>query len=604
MSRQIHGDALRVAVGVFCLLLGALVLVAPHKLADPSFDLIRPMAPVLGVMLISGGMMLVGTSLLGVARPLFVTAHIAAATPLVTFGIGYLAASNWHGALLLLATAAWTLVAAALPPRSAAEGQRSINLLALSLGSIALGFGASIVFEGAADGLAPNGPLAIVWFGAIFVAGGLGVLLAQAPRLRGMAVSVTAKVVLGLIFLAHAVFVALPAEATLGVLYLGLFGTALILLPWMRRRTIVDASSLQAQLAVALLGITVVAVTSMIAVLGAREERSTVAAQLTVNQALAEALSANVAEYVRHHQQALAALANTPGLATMSPEQQTALLRSTISSFPEVVSLSTFDARGRAIARGDGRPLSDATSDWMLSVVSGKRAPLLTTISQLVGRPVFASAAALRDERGRVVGIATIVVESSHLVELLDRSSISSIAVFIVDQSGIVIGHSRDEVAQERPSYAWRESVQHLLSGTEAAGSTIDQDAGDQLLAGYARVDEIGWGVVVERPASVALAEARTSREIAYGLLMLAILTAAAIGVVISRRVTLPLETLSASVERFAEGDPAAPVPTGGTSEVRALARAFVALRRRLAERTAEREQALQTVRATEETLR
>ena len=34
VSRGFHGDALRVAVGLFCLLLGALVLVAPHKLVD------------------------------------------------------------------------------------------------------------------------------------------------------------------------------------------------------------------------------------------------------------------------------------------------------------------------------------------------------------------------------------------------------------------------------------------------------------------------------------------------------------------------------------------------------------------------------------------
>jgi PAS domain S-box-containing protein len=57
-------------------------------------------------------------------------------------------------------------------------------------------------------------------------------------------------------------------------------------------------------------------------------------------------------------------------------------------------------------------------------------------------------------------------------------------------------------------------------------------------------------------------------------------------------------------VERLAEGDATAPIPNGCASEVRALARAFTALRDRLAERTTEREEALRSARATEEALR
>ena len=69
-------------IGLFCLLLGSLILVAPHKLAGASFEAVQPVAPALGVLLISGGMMLVGTSLLGVSRPLFMAAHLVIAVAL------------------------------------------------------------------------------------------------------------------------------------------------------------------------------------------------------------------------------------------------------------------------------------------------------------------------------------------------------------------------------------------------------------------------------------------------------------------------------------------------------------------------------------------
>jgi PAS domain S-box-containing protein len=604
MSRGTHGDALRVAVGLFCLLLGALILVAPHKLDTQGLEAVRSFAPVLGVLLITGGMMLIGTCLLGVPKLLFVAAHLLAAVPLAIFGISDLSVNNWHGALLAVATAAWTLMAAAFPNDAGVEDARSLNLLALMLATIATIFGLGVVIQTGLDPIRAPQPALFATYGALLAVGGLLLLATQITHLRGTPISFVIKLVVGLILLLHVAVIALPGGDSVEVLYFGLFGVALILLPWARRVRLADASSLQAQLAVALITITVVVVTSTIAVLGEREERSTVTAQLTVNQALAEALAANVAEYVHLHQQALAALAGVPGLSSMSAEEQGRLLRATTREYRDAVSFSTYTAEGHGIARGDGRRPVDSPSDWLMAAASGESVPVRATMSILVNRPIFAAARVVRDASGMPVGAAVVALESSHLVDLLDRSSTPGLKAFVVDSNGIVIAHSDDGVAAARPSFLNRPSVSRLLTDPNGDGSAIDEQDGHRILAGYARVEDIGWGVVVERSADIALADARTSREIAYGLLMLAIAVAAGLGVFISRRVTSPLTTLSASVDRLAEGDPTAPVPTGGSSEVRMLARAFADLRDRLHERTVEREAALKTARATEATLR
>src|SRR5206468_8397856 len=57
-------------------------------------------------------------------------------------------------------------------------------------------------------------------------------------------------------------------------------------------------------------------------------------------------------------------------------------------------------------------------------------------------------------------------------------------------------------------------------------------------------------------------------------------------------------------VERLAEGDLSAPMPTTGTSEIVSLGRTFSSMRDRLAERTEERERALAAARSSEATLR
>src|SRR5262249_22374508 len=200
-------------------------------------------------------------------------------------------------------------------------------------------------------------------------------LLIQLTRHGGTAVSATAKVLVGLVLVAQLLVIATPAGDTVEGLFFGLFGVILILLPWTRRLQLSDASPVQAQLAVALIAITVIVVTSTIAVLGEREERSTVDAQLTVNQAMAEALSANVTEYVRLHQQALAAVASVPGLSALPPDQQASLLRAMTRAYPDVLSFSTYAPDGRGIARGDDRTPVDSTSDWIRSAAAGLPVP-------------------------------------------------------------------------------------------------------------------------------------------------------------------------------------------------------------------------------------
>ncbi|HZO24504.1 MAG TPA: cache domain-containing protein [Chloroflexota bacterium] len=494
IARTFQVDALRVAVGLFCLLLGALMLVAPHKLTGLTYQVIRPLAPALGVTLICGGMLLVGITLLRVSRQVFVASHVIAAGPILAGGIGYAVPGLWHSAALSLTMACWTLVASAIPPIPVQCGRQPINALALMLGMSATAVGIAIVAGIALNAPPPSGPVPTIWNGGIFVLAGGVLMVTQVTRLRVTPISRVAKVAPGSIFVAYALLVALPADAMVGVLFFGLFGAALIVQPWVRARQTGDTSSLQAQLAVALLGITVVVITSTISLLGHREERSTVEAQLNVNQALAEALSANVAEYVGHHQQALRALASVPGLAAMSPDEHRALLEATKRAYPDAVTFSTFAPSGAAIARGDGRAPMDSTSDWIPSVAAGAPSSVRASLSTLVGRPVFADATGIRDDQGRIASVATIVLESSHLVDLLDRSSTPGIQAFIVDEAGTVIAHSREEIAQGRPSYARRESVDHLITMRENAGSTIDVVDSQQVLVGFARVEGIGWG--------------------------------------------------------------------------------------------------------------
>ena len=604
MWRRTHGDSLRQAVGLFCLLLGALIMVAPHQFYGPGYEAIRGALPALGVGTICGGLLLIGTTVLGMARPIFIAAHVVAAVPLASIGLSYVAASTWHSALIYLVTAIWTLIVAPLPPDTVKREGRPVNALTLMLGTVAVLFGGALAAGAVGETIDTGSRTIAVWIGLAFLASGLAVLITQSTRTRYIAIAQVFKAVLGTVFLVHTVVLALPAEAAAGILYFGLFGVAQIVMPWIRQRRTVDASSLQVQLAVSLLGITVVAIASTIAVLGEREERSAVRAQLDVNQVLAEALASSLTDYVRLHRAAVVALASTPGLDTMPAASQRSVLLGYGRAFGGDVSFLAWDRDGRQTARSDSRASTDLSPLAMDTFRATGSSTVSATLSRARNRPIFTIAAPILNDDGDTTAIVAAVLESSQVLELLSMDRTPDVRAIVVDRTGIVIAHPVPDVALTRPDLSGRPGVRALIDDDDSSGSIVEPGRGDQLLVGYARVPEIGWGVLVERPASIALADTRRSRELAYGLLMLAIAVAAGAGVALSRRVTRPLATLSTSVERLADGDGNAPIPDQGTSEVRTLARAFVSMRDRLAERTAERESALDAARATEETLR
>ena len=399
MSRAIRADGLRQAVGLFNLLLGALFIVAPHRLDSPMYGGIGPYASSLGVALIVGGMALICANVLSLPRPFVVAAHVLAGVPLLLVSLGFATASFWPAAVTYLLAALGTVGVAIVPEGTNDHDPRPIRALAVTIAAsaIVLSF---VLIPTLIDPASASVPIAAGFFGLVLFVAGAAVLYTQLTRSGPTWLSNLTTMALGFVYVTFAVLVQVRVLSPTGILYFGLFGVALIALPLeRRRRRPIDGSSFRSQLTVALLGITIIVITSTIAFLGDREERSTVAAQLLVNQALAEAMSANVTDYVRHHQQGLRALATVPNLTRMSREDQEALLRSTTRAYPDVVSFSTFKPSGEAIARGDGRALTDSTSEWIASAAAGVPDNLRATISSRVGRPVIIDATAVRDEQ-------------------------------------------------------------------------------------------------------------------------------------------------------------------------------------------------------------
>jgi PAS domain S-box-containing protein len=179
------------------------------------------------------------------------------------------------------------------------------------------------------------------------------------------------------------------------------------------------------------------------------------------------------------------------------------------------------------------------------------------------------------------------------------------VEAYIVDDAGRGLAASTaSSPAAIRTDLSATPPVAALLAGPATAGSLRYPSGSSDRLSGYARVPELGWGVVVELPIDAVLGSVRAGRDLAFGLLLFSIALAAGLGSLVAGRFAAPLGTLARAVDRLAAGDTQAPTPRSRITEIGNLAAAFGTMRDRLVARTAEREQAAAALRRAEETQR
>ena len=595
--RDIRVGTLEWAAGAFCALIGALMLIAPHQFEGPAFAALRPHLPWWGTVFLLAGAALLAVAALAPRRAIAAVVDVFGGTALLLLAQGFIVSGAWTG-VATYTVLGLGLIAAALAPRNrpdpaTAEVDLFVVVLGLSAvvsGSIILAlpeqFRASIF-----DLVRPN----LFWYGLAFLGGGLAVLLTQLRRSVPRAVLAAAHLLLVGAFFAYLLAVSLPNWIWTGIAYYGGFGVLLALLPWLGPRARrVDPTSLRTRL-----GLTLATVAAppliMAAALAAQYAQGLAATEaLARQQTLATALAQSVGDYVALHRAALAALAAQPGLASLTPDAQRALLRSVKPAYPDVLVFITYDAEGNPVARSDDLALIPAAGYGMFENARRINVPSVETLtSPTTDRPILVFGAPIRASDGGFAGIVGAALETDRLATLLARASaVEGRDVYLVDRGGRIIAHSDASLSAAFADRSGTPPVGALLRRREAAGSLSYMASTGEQFAGYAQIPELGWGVVVERPAAAALATVRAARDVAFGVLLLVIGLAALAGWIAASRLAAPLGSLARAAQQLASGDPTAPLPNSRTTEVARLAHAFGEMRDRLKRRTAERERA------------
>jgi HD-GYP domain-containing protein (c-di-GMP phosphodiesterase class II) len=182
----------------------------------------------------------------------------------------------------------------------------------------------------------------------------------------------------------------------------------------------------------------------------------------------------------------------------------------------------------------------------------------------------------LKSPTSQVWATLTGVLDLEPLQNKLGENTYAGLLVSIVDRSGRVVVSSVPSL--RGMTLTGSPLVQDFLNNPQRITLTydhpIDLDAGE-VLGSVAPVQELGWGVVMERPTAEAYAPVRVMKQRTLTLTALAALIALGIGSVLGRRLVIPLQNLASTSSEIAEGNLAVRATVRGEDEIARLGSNF-----------------------------
>jgi PAS domain S-box-containing protein len=583
---------LRWAVGSFCAFAGALALVVPHHFEPPPYAALQPHLGWWGLAAALAGGSLLAVASIPVPRQIGVASHLLAAFVLMALGGALALTGTWTAFAIYAPLSVATAIAGGLREgeRDPATPRRDLFALAMALGGVLTGV---MLLAAPQQFGAPQYALVrpfLTWIGVGMLAGGSALAWGQlAPRIPRAAV-VGINLLGGMALLAFGLTMVVPVRAWLGIAVFGGGGAIVAVLPWIgdRLRT-PRTASLRTVLALALVLGVVAPVVLLVAIVGERAEDAETHQALDAQQALARVLAEDVASYISLHQATLGLLAQRSGLLEMPQDRQLATVSTVAAAYPEFRSLAIADAEGNALARTTPSTLPFTGYPFFDDAARTNAQSLQFLISPTIFRPTFAFASPIRGDGGEFMGAVIGVIESTRIVDLLARARPGpGTTAFLVNAEGRVIAHPDRSLMESFADLTGWRPVGQLVAGGPSEGSVVYEGPSGVSLAAFARVPELGWGVVIERTKAAALVASRTEREGIFGVVLLVAGLITALAVVIAGRIVGPLSALASAAGELAAGNPLAPLPTSGVREIGQLSDAFGQMRVELAERSAQ----------------
>lgn len=270
--------------------------------------------------------------------------------------------------------------------------------------------------------------------------------------------------------------------------------------------------------------------------------------------ALARAIAQETNNTLQNAQQAVRELSSYPAVITADAQGMQEVFATVLDARPDINLIYRLDADGSMLFHYPVGPGTTVGTDFSFRDYYQRAlqssAPLVSKgrISPTTGQPVTTVVMPLRDENGAFLGLIGTNIKLQSLSHTLGSITAQfplaeNFQVMIVDSVGQVIAHSDPRQLLNDLSLSLPPIIQAL--GAQQTGNQLFTLNNREMLFSYVPVFSANWGVIVERPATVAFA---TPRAVHNGVLLtmgVFLLIGLLFWLALARRVLRPLEEIA-----------------------------------------------------------
>ncbi|MEA1889494.1 MAG: diguanylate cyclase [Pseudomonadota bacterium] len=283
---------------------------------------------------------------------------------------------------------------------------------------------------------------------------------------------------------------------------------------------------------------------------------------LEKHQLLAQNLAEPLKIYVNSHRQSLQILASTFNqLEYPFLHQYQELIDQSVHFLDGFNAIAVLDLDGRleALSVSDGIQHYNRAPDYSQHpcfghILRDKKSSDISNVhrSFITGEPVIVISQAVNDSRGQLIAILFAELDI-HPLEIIRSKVAFGIKGHgaIVDSKGRVLAHPNPEWVKEIRDISDWPIVQKMIKGETGVMEFYSSFMKAEMVAGYAGIKDLGWGVMVPQPKSeiekaVNTMMAKVLRWSVFGILI-AVLAA----YLLARWITKPINTLAANASRL-----------------------------------------------------
>ncbi|KOA20452.1 methyl-accepting chemotaxis protein McpA [Clostridium homopropionicum DSM 5847] len=268
------------------------------------------------------------------------------------------------------------------------------------------------------------------------------------------------------------------------------------------------------------------------------------------------------------------------------------------------------DTKGISISDSNPKTLkvlNISSREYFQKALKGEFNISNTLVSKVDGRIVVVFAAPVKDENNRVISVISNSIYIDFFSKYLKEMTIGQTGyMYLVDSVGTVLSHPNTAlIAKPADNSIIKEVVEKIKTGEEVKPEVKEYESSDGVkrIQAYEVIPGVNWILGSTTTVSEMQSEANAMLKTICIVIFIAILASIALGIIISRKITIPIGKLAVLMGKAAEGDLTVKCKVESKDEIGDLGTSFNSMTEKIRELTNKINDSISVVSSTVETL-